>query len=142
MITSFFQVGIEGFSRLTGKDHRIVQLTIPAVAIMASTVAIKFLCWLWCRLIRNSSVQALAQDAMTDVVFNTFSIIFPLGMSYQLFLVSVFVKLYTCSLQSTDANQCYSWVLCKYLVARSPRWSAAFRIRHHQLVKDFCNTHP
>jgi hypothetical protein len=45
---------------------------------MAATVVIKGLCWLWCRLIRNSSVQALAQDAMTDVVFNTFSILFPL----------------------------------------------------------------
>jgi cation diffusion facilitator family transporter len=78
MITSFFQVGIEGISRLSGTDHTIVQLTIPAVAIMASTVVIKGLCWLWCRLIRNSSVQALAQDAMTDVVFNIFSILFPL----------------------------------------------------------------
>jgi cation diffusion facilitator family transporter len=78
MITSFCQVGIEGISRLSGPDHRIVQLTIPAVAIMASTVVIKGLCWLWCRQIRNSSVQALAQDAMTDVVFNTFSILFPL----------------------------------------------------------------
>lgn len=80
MITSFFQVAIEGFSRLSGDDHRIVQLTIPAIAIMSSTVIIKFFCWLWCRLIRNSSVQALAQDAMTDIVFNTFSIVFPLGM--------------------------------------------------------------
>ncbi|KAF2738514.1 hypothetical protein EJ04DRAFT_549746 [Polyplosphaeria fusca] len=78
MVTSFFQVFLEGLSRLNGSDHSVVQLTIPAVAIMASTVVIKFLCWLWCRLIRNSSVQALAQDAMTDVVFNTFSIIFPL----------------------------------------------------------------
>ncbi|KAF2787069.1 cation diffusion facilitator 10 [Melanomma pulvis-pyrius CBS 109.77] len=78
MITSFFQVAIEGFSRLTGHDYTVVQLTIPAIAIMASTVVIKFICWLYCRLIRNSSVQALAQDAMTDVVFNTFSIIFPL----------------------------------------------------------------
>ncbi|XP_014559971.1 hypothetical protein COCVIDRAFT_90464 [Bipolaris victoriae FI3] len=78
MMTSFFQVGIEGISRLTGKDHTIVELGVPAVAIMASTVVIKGLCWLWCRLIRNSSVQALAQDAMTDVVFNTFSIFFPL----------------------------------------------------------------
>ncbi|PSN70994.1 hypothetical protein BS50DRAFT_570406 [Corynespora cassiicola Philippines] len=78
MITSFVQVAIEGITRLTGPDRSVVQLTIPAIAIMASTVVIKGLCWLWCRLIRNSSVQALAQDAMTDVVFNTFSIIFPL----------------------------------------------------------------
>lgn len=46
---------------------------------MSSTVLIKAVCWLWCRLIKNSSVQALAQDAMTDVIFNVFSIIFPLG---------------------------------------------------------------
>ncbi|KAF2866631.1 hypothetical protein BDV95DRAFT_611682 [Massariosphaeria phaeospora] len=78
MITSFFQVAIEGFSRLTGSNHTVVALTIPAIAIMSSTVIIKAFCWFWCRLIRNSSVQALAEDAMTDVVFNTFSIIFPL----------------------------------------------------------------
>lgn len=78
MMTSFVQVGLEGFNKLNGPDHSIVQLTIPAIAIMAATVVIKFLCWLWCRLIKNSSVQALAQDAMTDVVFNIFSIIFPL----------------------------------------------------------------
>jgi Co/Zn/Cd efflux system component len=79
MITSFFQVALEGFSRLSSGNHPIVQLTIPAIAILSSTVVIKFLCWLWCRFIKNSSVQALAQDAMTDVVFNIFSIIFPLG---------------------------------------------------------------
>lgn len=78
MITSFFQVSLECFNRLTSADHSIVHLGLPAILIMASTVLIKFFCWLWCRLIKNSSVQALAQDAMTDVIFNTFSIIFPL----------------------------------------------------------------
>lgn len=78
MITSFCQVGIAGLGRLTGPDRSIVELTVPSVAIMVATVVIKGICWLWCRLIRNSSVQALAQDAMTDVVFNTFSILFPL----------------------------------------------------------------
>lgn len=78
MITSFVQVALEGLNKLTGPDHSIVQLTPLAIAIMSATVVIKFLCWLWCRLIKNSSVQALAQDAMTDVVFNIFSIIFPL----------------------------------------------------------------
>ena len=79
MITSFFQVCLECFNRLTSGDRSIVQLGLPAIIIMAGTVIIKFGCWLWCRLINNSSVQALAQDAMTDVVFNIFSIIFPLG---------------------------------------------------------------
>lgn len=78
MITAFIQVMWEAFSSLTNGNHEPVQLTNSAIAIMASTVAIKGACWAWCRLIKNSSVQALAQDAMTDVVFNTFSIIFPL----------------------------------------------------------------
>lgn len=79
MVTSFFQVGLECFNRLTSGDHSIIELGLPAILIMTSTVLIKFGCWLFCRLIKNSSVQALAQDAMTDVVFNIFSIIFPLG---------------------------------------------------------------
>nr|OQO17104.1 hypothetical protein B0A51_14054 [Rachicladosporium sp. CCFEE 5018] len=78
MITSFVQVALEGVQKLNGPDHSIVQLTVPAIAIMAGTVVIKAGCWFWCRLIHNSSVQALAQDAMTDVVFNFFSIVFPL----------------------------------------------------------------
>lgn len=78
MVTSFVQVAIQGLQKLTGPDREIVQLSVPAIAIMAGTVVIKFACWLWCRMVKNSSVQALAQDAMTDVVFNTFSIIFPL----------------------------------------------------------------
>ncbi|KIK67300.1 hypothetical protein GYMLUDRAFT_156770 [Collybiopsis luxurians FD-317 M1] len=78
MVTSFFQVSLECAKRLIGDDHSIVRLTDSAIVIMAGTVVIKFACWLWCRLIKNSSVQALAQDAMTDVIFNIFSIIFPL----------------------------------------------------------------
>ena len=78
MITSFFQVALECLNRLTSHNHALVNLGIPSIAIMASTVLIKFFCWLWCRFIKNSSVQALAQDAITDVVFNIFSIIFPI----------------------------------------------------------------
>ncbi|KAK6614030.1 cation diffusion facilitator 10 [Botrytis cinerea] len=78
MVTSFIQVALECSNRLSSDDRVIIELTLPAIVIMASTVFIKALCWLWCRLIKNSSVQALAQDAMTDVVFNIFSIIFPL----------------------------------------------------------------
>jgi hypothetical protein len=79
MITSFCQVALEGINRMSSGEHQIVELSAAAIAIMASTVVIKFACWLWCRFINNSSVQALAQDAMTDVVFNIFSIIFPIG---------------------------------------------------------------
>lgn len=81
MATSFIQVGIEGLSRLSSSETRLVQLTLPAAVIMALTIVIKFICWLWCRSINNLSVQALAQDAMTDVVFNFFSIAFPAGKS-------------------------------------------------------------
>ncbi|KAL4756930.1 cation diffusion facilitator family transporter [Aspergillus foveolatus] len=78
MVTSFFQVAITSAGRLMSSKHAVVQLSVPSAVIMGSTVAVKFLCWFWCRLINNSSVQALAQDAMTDVVFNFFSIVFPL----------------------------------------------------------------
>jgi hypothetical protein len=80
MVTAFFQVGLECLSRLNSGDHDIIQLTLPAIVIMSGTVVVKGLVWVWCRLIKNSSVQALAQDAMTDIIFNIFSIIFPLSM--------------------------------------------------------------
>jgi hypothetical protein len=80
MVTSFFQVGLSSINKLMGDDHTLVELSIPSIALMAGTVVIKLLCWIWCRLIPSPSVQVLAQDAMTDVVFNTFSIIFPLSM--------------------------------------------------------------
>ncbi|KAK3330293.1 hypothetical protein B0H66DRAFT_611719 [Apodospora peruviana] len=78
MITSFTQVALEAIQRLASPDHRIIELGIPAIAIMVGTIVIKGLCWLWCRLVRNSSVQALAADAMTDVIFNAGSIAFPI----------------------------------------------------------------
>lgn len=80
MVTSFVQVGQEGVMRLLGDDHKVVELGPWAIGIMVATVLIKGACWLWCRLVQNSSVQALAADALTDVVFNTFSILFPLGL--------------------------------------------------------------
>ncbi|KAG2413993.1 hypothetical protein HFD88_003184 [Aspergillus terreus] len=82
MMTSFVQVALTSAGRLVSDDHSVVQLTVPSIAVMASTVAVKLACWLWCRMIKNSSVQALAQDAMTDVVFNLFSILFPLIGSF------------------------------------------------------------
>ncbi|KAJ5104299.1 hypothetical protein NUU61_001646 [Penicillium alfredii] len=78
MVTSFFQIALSSLNKLTAEDHTIVELSIPSIGLMAGTVLIKLLCWVWCRLIPSPSVQVLAQDAMTDVVFNTFSIIFPL----------------------------------------------------------------
>ncbi|KIH92751.1 cation diffusion facilitator [Sporothrix brasiliensis 5110] len=78
MITSFVQVMLEAVQRLASEDREIIELGLPAIIIMASTVVIKGLCWLWCRLVKNSSVQALASDAMTDVIFNAGSIAFPI----------------------------------------------------------------
>ncbi|KAL2868405.1 cation diffusion facilitator family transporter [Aspergillus lucknowensis] len=78
MVTSFFQVAITSMTQLISSSHSVVHLSVASAVVMASTVVVKFLCWLWCRLINNSSVQALAQDAMTDVIFNWFSIVFPL----------------------------------------------------------------
>ncbi|KAJ6262483.1 Metal tolerance protein [Drechslerella dactyloides] len=78
MIVSFTQVGVEALQRLFGKDHSLIQLTPPAITIMSLTVGIKGACYLWCRMVKSSSVQALAQDALTDVYFNTLSIFFPL----------------------------------------------------------------
>ncbi|KAJ5597149.1 hypothetical protein N7450_003607 [Penicillium hetheringtonii] len=82
MVTSFFQVGLTSINRLTSGDHTLVELSIPSITLMAGTVIVKLMCWLWCRLIPSPGVQVLAQDAMTDVVFNTFSIIFPLIGSF------------------------------------------------------------
>ncbi|GAP83387.1 putative cation efflux family protein [Rosellinia necatrix] len=78
MITSFVQVALQSTERLASPNHEIIELGTPALILMVSTVVIKGLCWLWCRLVKNSSVQALAADAMTDVIFNTGSILFPI----------------------------------------------------------------
>ncbi|KAK3310313.1 uncharacterized protein B0T15DRAFT_481718 [Chaetomium strumarium] len=78
MITSFVQVALEAIQRLASPDHGIIKLGIPAISIMLGTIVVKGLCWLWCRLVNNSSVQALAADASTDVIFNAGSIAFPI----------------------------------------------------------------
>lgn len=78
MITSFVQVALEAIQRLASGDREVIELTTAAIGIMASTIIIKGLCWFWCRLIKNSSVQALADDAMTDIIFNAGSIAFPI----------------------------------------------------------------
>ncbi|KYK55471.1 cation diffusion facilitator 10 [Drechmeria coniospora] len=78
MVTSFVQVGLQCVQRLASPDHEILELGLPAIIIMLTTVIIKGGCWIWCRLVRNSSVRALAEDAKTDVIFNIGSILFPI----------------------------------------------------------------
>lgn len=130
MVTSFFQVALQCFSRLNSMDHSIIELGLPAIIIMSSTVLIKAACWFWCRLVKNSSVQALAQDAMTDVIFNIFSIIFPLG------------KFRTLSTYFTAANHPPSGILRQTLVARCPRRSPPLLLRDLQLGRHFRGPHP
>ncbi|KAG5925840.1 hypothetical protein E4U42_003903 [Claviceps africana] len=78
MITSFVQVGLQCIQRLASPEHEILQLGLPAIIIMLSTIVVKGGCWVWCRLVKNSSVRALAEDAKTDVIFNMGSIFFPI----------------------------------------------------------------
>ncbi|RFU75601.1 cation diffusion facilitator 10 [Trichoderma arundinaceum] len=78
MVTSFCQVSLECIQRLASPEHQVLQLRMPAIVIMITTIVIKGGCWLWCRLVKNSSVRALADDAITDVIFNIGSILFPL----------------------------------------------------------------
>lgn len=66
MITSFVQVAITAVQRLFGPSQAVVNVGPIAIGIMASTIVVKGACYFWCRLIRNSSVQALAEDALTD----------------------------------------------------------------------------
>ena len=78
MITSFVQVMLGAVQHLLSDDRAVIELGLPAIATMLGTIVIKGMCWLWCRLVKNSSVQALADDAMTDVIFNAGSIAFPI----------------------------------------------------------------
>ncbi|KAM3514738.1 hypothetical protein MY11210_001579 [Beauveria gryllotalpidicola] len=78
MVTSFCQVALQCIQRLMGTEHELIELGGPAISIMAGTVIIKGACWVWCRMVKNSSVRALAEDAKTDVIFNVGSILFPI----------------------------------------------------------------
>lgn len=78
IIVAFLQVGNEALKRLILGEHLAVAIGLSSILIMSCTVIVKVFCWMWCRKIESSAVEALAQDAMTDIVFNTFSILVPL----------------------------------------------------------------
>ena len=59
MITSFFQVALECIQRLASSEHEVIELGIPALSILVGTILIKGAVWVWCRLVKNSSVRAL-----------------------------------------------------------------------------------
>ncbi|KAK9465020.1 cation efflux family-domain-containing protein [Lipomyces arxii] len=77
IIVSFCQVAVEALQRLFKGLHEPVQLGLPSFLIMSTAVILKLFAWIWCRSINSSAVQALAQDAMSDIVFNLLSILFP-----------------------------------------------------------------
>ncbi|EGW34047.1 cation efflux family protein [Spathaspora passalidarum NRRL Y-27907] len=80
IIISFVQVGQESFKKLfmsPADSHVPAVIGFDAIAIMTITIIAKVGCWIWCSSSRSSSVQALAQDAMTDIVFNTVSLLMP-----------------------------------------------------------------
>lgn len=80
IIISFFQVGLASFKKLflsLPEERVVVEIGLDAISIMLATILAKIICWAWCITSKSSSVQALAQDAMTDVIFNTVSLIMP-----------------------------------------------------------------
>lgn len=80
IIISFLQVGLESTKKLllTSPAERIpVSIGRDAISIMVVTVLAKVGCWWWCSVSKSSSVQALAQDAMTDIIFNSVSLVMP-----------------------------------------------------------------
>ncbi|RCK59375.1 Metal tolerance protein 3 [Candida viswanathii] len=103
IIISFFQVGQEAFKRLffPAPGQKIpVAIGFDAIGIMTITIVAKLGCWVWCSSSKSSSVQALAQDAMTDVIFNTVSLLMPtLGHFFNIwwfdplgaFLLSIYI---------------------------------------------------
>jgi len=102
MIASFIQVFIESFKKLLEHNLEPAMIPLNGKVTMLVTIAAKSLCWFWGRGSTNTSVQALAQDAevselgsrcwcgkrrgltksprgaQNDVVFNVFSLLFPL----------------------------------------------------------------
>lgn len=79
MIISFSQVFIESAKRLFGHDpsEPLATLSNTAIGIMLGTIITKVGAYILCKSINNSSIQALVEDAKTDIVFNVFSLIFP-----------------------------------------------------------------
>lgn len=80
IVILFFQVGQEAAKRLfwPAPEHKVpATIGKDAMAIMVFTIVCKLGCWVWCALNPNLSVQALAQDAMTDIVFNTVLLLMP-----------------------------------------------------------------
>ncbi|GAA5886672.1 hypothetical protein JCM5296_005366 [Sporobolomyces johnsonii] len=77
MISSFLQVFIESAQRLLSPGLGGTDLGLTALIVMLGTIVIKGVVWVMSRAIKSTAVEALAQDAENDIVFNAFSLIFP-----------------------------------------------------------------
>ncbi|KAJ7695736.1 hypothetical protein B0H17DRAFT_425971 [Mycena rosella] len=78
MIASFSQVLIESIKKLFGEETgEIGTVSLFGKATMGATIVIKSVIWVWCSRFQSTAIQALAQDAKVDVLFNVFSLIIP-----------------------------------------------------------------
>ncbi|KAJ7164706.1 cation efflux family-domain-containing protein [Mycena crocata] len=78
MIASFSQVLVESLKKLFGAESgEIGTVSLFGKATMVATILIKSSIWVWCSRFQSSGIQALAQDAKVDVLFNIFSLIIP-----------------------------------------------------------------
>ncbi|KAF9361435.1 hypothetical protein BGX26_003179 [Mortierella sp. AD094] len=83
MVTSFMQVILQSIERLLGEAEEAVDLGLVILLLLGLNILIKLVLWAWCRTMKDSpSVLALAQDHLNDVVFNIFSIAFPIVGQY------------------------------------------------------------
>lgn len=100
MITSFSQILVESIQRLADRSISFIDLPYLAIAAMVTTVVVKAIVWLTYRSFESTSIRgkpgllsqsrfkidrndlsvALAQDAENDVVFNIFSLLFPVSV--------------------------------------------------------------
>ncbi|KAF9116451.1 hypothetical protein BGX27_002483 [Mortierella sp. AM989] len=83
MVTSFIQVMLQSIERLLEKSGEPVDLGFIILILLGLNILVKLALWAWCRTMKDSpSVLALAQDHLNDVVFNIFSIAFPIVGQY------------------------------------------------------------
>ncbi|KAK9768662.1 hypothetical protein K7432_000497 [Basidiobolus ranarum] len=76
--TSLFQVIIESIKNLLSPEDSNISMSLTTAMFLAVVVVVKFVLWIWCRNIKNMTVQTLAQDHGNDVVFNILAFVFPL----------------------------------------------------------------
>ncbi|KAF2128586.1 hypothetical protein P153DRAFT_423771 [Dothidotthia symphoricarpi CBS 119687] len=79
MIVSFMQILQESVQKLLpGAEHKAANLPPTAIFAMGATIVVKGIIWIGCARVHTTQVQALSQDCRTDVIFNSFSLLFPL----------------------------------------------------------------